>query len=60
MINVEAKKDIAMWGLAWSFNPVHWRLGWFDAMDTDPTTGIDYCVGRWFFIGPIAITYEYE
>ncbi len=49
-----------MYGIAFSLNPRHWRLGFSDAMDTDPVTGRDIIVGRWFFIGPIAITYDYE
>lgn len=49
-----------MWGIAFSPNPRHWRLGFSDAMDVDPVTGADIIVGRWFFIGPVAITYDYE
>jgi hypothetical protein len=48
-----------MWGIAFSLNPRNWRLGWSDAMDHD-SQGREVCVGRWFFIGPVALTYDYE
>jgi hypothetical protein len=48
-----------MWGIAFSFNPVNWRLGWSDAMDYD-ASGREIIVGKWFFLGPVALTYDYE
>ena len=44
-----------MWGLAWSWNPVNWRIGKFDATEDDGRI-----VGVWYFIGPVAICYDYE
>lgn len=50
-----------MWGIAFSWNPKNWRLGWSDALDYPHPQALDpIVVGRWFFIGPVAITYDYE
>lgn len=47
-----------MWGIAFCLNPRHWRLGWHDAKDEQ--MGREIVVGRWFCLGPVAITYDYE
>lgn len=49
-----------IYGLAFSLDPRKWRLGWSDAMDIDPSTGRAIVVGRWFFVGPIALTMDYQ
>lgn len=55
-----AVEEEKMWGVAFSLNPKDWRLGWVDAKDIDPNSGRAIVVGRWFFLGPIAVTHDYE
>lgn len=38
------------WGIAWSWRPSLWRLGWKDALDDNGRK-----VGDWFFLGPVAL-----
>ena len=45
-------------GIAVSLNPANWRLGWSDAMDQDANGNV-FCVGQWFFVGPIALCWDY-
>lgn len=49
-----------VYGIAFSWNPRNWRLGWSDAVDVDPNTGREVVIGQWFFVGPVALTMEYE
>ncbi|MDX2334597.1 hypothetical protein [Brevundimonas vesicularis] len=46
--------EAAMWGIAFSLNPMAWRFGKRDAVDG----GI--VVGVWWCFGPVAICYDYE
>lgn len=45
-----------MWGIAWTWKPFEWRLGFCEAYDEVE----DRVVGRWLCLGPLAITYDYE
>lgn len=45
-----------MWGIAFSLNPLAWRLGPCDAWDED----LQRVIGVWYCLGPIAVTYDYE
>jgi hypothetical protein len=47
-----------MWGFAFSLNPLSWRLGACDAVDDAYSP--PRVVGRWYCLGPIAVTYDYE
>lgn len=43
------------WGIAWSWNPSNWRLGWQDAYDENGRH-----VGDWLFFGPAAICFGWD
>lgn len=42
-------------GIAFSWNPVNWRLGWKDALDDDGRK-----VGEWLFFGPVALIWGWD
>ena len=42
-------------GIAWAWNPKLWRLGWHAALDDDGRQ-----IGDWFFLGPIALCWEWD
>lgn len=44
-----------IWGIAFSFNPKNWRLGHADALNDQGRK-----IGDWWFLGPIAITRDWE
>jgi len=47
--------EVNMWGIAWSWNPMAWRFGKCDAIETDGRV-----VGVWYCCGPLAICCGYE
>ena len=47
-------------GLAFSIDPRYWRLGWSEAWDYQDVSGKPVYIGRWFFIGPVAICWDVD
>lgn len=42
-------------GIAWSWSPRNWRLGWYDALTDDGRK-----IGDWLFFGPVALCWEWD
>ena len=43
------------WGVAYSWRPENWCLGWKDALDDNGRK-----VGDWLFFGPVAIIFGWD
>ena len=45
-------------GIAIRLDPRTWALGWRNAMDEDAASGKPVYVGRWLFLGPVALIFD--
>lgn len=47
-------------GIAFSPNPLRWHLGWREAWDDQDASGRPVYIGRWLFLGPVALCWDVD